>query len=117
MFLYPLAGQPFEVIKTQVAANRTQSLTSACANIYSRGGTKGFWQGLYPWAWIEAVTKGGILLLVQNEIEMLARNRGASKEMGSMLGGIGGGIAQAYTTVGFCSFMKTVGINELHLEF
>jgi hypothetical protein len=111
-------GQPFEVIKTQVAANRTQSLFTACKNIFSRGGAKAFWQGLYPWAWIEAATKGGVLLLAQNEIQTFTVNRvGVSKELGSMLGGIGGGVAQAYTTVGFCSFMKTVRLYTAPCDF
>jgi Mitochondrial carrier protein len=114
LFEVTTLGQPFEVIKTQVAANRTQTLPTACRNIYARGGMRGFWQGLYPWAWIEAVTKGGILLLAQSEIEAVAVNTlGTSSTLASALGGIGGGVAQAYTTMGFCTFMKTVEVTRV----
>lgn len=89
------AGQPLEVLKTQVAANRNQSLFTACAKIYARGGVRGFWQGLYPWALFEAVTKGGVLLLTQSEIQSIAVNGlGTSPQVGSALGGICGGVAQ-----------------------
>lgn len=71
-------GQPFEVIKTQLAANRGQSLKQALSNIYSRGGLLGFYQGLIPWAWIEASTKGAVLLFTASEFEYRARLYGAS---------------------------------------
>jgi hypothetical protein len=88
-------GQPLEVLKTQVAANRAQSLAQACGSIYARGGVLGFWQGLVPWAWIEAVTKGGVLLLAQSEIESAVGDRlGVSPSLASALGGVGGGVAQ-----------------------
>ena len=32
--------------------------------------------------------------------------------MSGLLGGMGGGIAQAYTTMGFCTFMKTVEVTR-----
>jgi hypothetical protein len=32
--------------------------------------------------------------------------------MAGVLGGMGGGIAQAYTTMGFCTFMKTVEVTR-----
>jgi hypothetical protein len=31
---------------------------------------------------------------------------------GGIVGGMGGGIAQAYTTMGFCTFMKTVEVTR-----
>lgn len=71
-------GQPFEVIKTQLAANRGQSLKQALTNIYNRGGVFGFYQGLIPWAWIEASTKGAVLLFTASEFEYHARAAGAS---------------------------------------
>lgn len=101
------------MLKTQVAANRSQSLATACSQIYSRGGISGFWQGLYPWAWIEAATKGGILILSQSEIEHVCRARmGLSAQLASAVGGVGGGVVQAYTTMGFCTFMKTVEVTR-----
>lgn len=78
MFEVSTLGQPFEVIKTQLAANRGQSLKTALSTIYSRGGVLGFYQGLIPWAWIEASTKGAVLLFTASEFEYLARSAGAS---------------------------------------
>ncbi|KXN72495.1 mitochondrial carrier protein [Conidiobolus coronatus NRRL 28638] len=105
-------GQPFEVVKTHMAANRGDSLMASIQKTYARGGIKGFWQGLIPWAWIEASTKGGVLLFASSEIDYRARVSGASPAVAGLLGGMGGGIAQAYTTMGFCTFMKTVEVTR-----
>lgn len=78
LFEVSTLGQPFEVIKTQLAANRGQSLKQALANIYSRGGVFGFYQGLIPWAWIEASTKGAVLLFTASELEYHTRAAGGS---------------------------------------
>ncbi|KAG0171896.1 hypothetical protein DFQ28_003805 [Apophysomyces sp. BC1034] len=112
LFEVSTLGQPFEVIKTQLAANRGQSFAQAMTTIYSRGGLLGFYQGLIPWAWIEASTKGAILLFTASEFEYRARLAGASPFLGGIAGGMGGGIAQAYTTMGFCTFMKTVEVTR-----
>ncbi|KAI9013782.1 mitochondrial carrier domain-containing protein [Phycomyces nitens] len=112
LFEVSTLGQPFEVIKTQLAANRGQSLKSALSTIYSRGGLLGFYQGLIPWAWIEASTKGAVLLFTASECEHRARAMGASPFLGGIAGGMGGGIAQAYTTMGICTFMKTVEVTR-----
>lgn len=96
-----------------MAAHRSDSLRGACARIYSRGGAPAFWQGLMPWAWIEAATKGGVLLFAQNEITNYARNNlGLSATASGAWGGVGGGVCQAYTTMGFCTFMKTVEVTR-----
>lgn len=42
-------GQPFEVLKTHMAANRQDSLRTAISKTIGRGGFKGFYQGLIPW--------------------------------------------------------------------
>ncbi|KAI8388840.1 mitochondrial carrier domain-containing protein [Radiomyces spectabilis] len=112
LFEVSTLGQPFEVIKTQLAANRGQSMVKALSSIYSRGGLLGFYQGLIPWAWIEASTKGAVLLFTASEFEYRARAAGASPFLGGIIGGMGGGIAQAYTTMGFCTFMKTVEVTR-----
>lgn len=70
------------------------------------------YQGLIPWAWIEASTKGAVLLFVASEAEYYARYMGASEFGGGILGGITGGVAQAYATMGFCTCMKTVEITQ-----
>lgn len=70
------------------------------------------YQGLIPWAWIEASTKGAVLLFVASEAEYYARNAGANEFGGGIIGGITGGVAQAYATMGFCTCMKTVEITK-----
>lgn len=78
-----------------MAANRSDSLRQAVAKIWKRGGVGGFYQGLVPWAWIEASTKGGILLFSASEIEYQVRSSFEIDKMyASMLGGMGGGICQ-----------------------
>lgn len=107
------AGQPLEVIKTHMAANRKDNLRQSVSKIWNRGGVLGFYQGLIPWAWVEASTKGAILLFSASEIEYLMRaNLGLGKTSSSIIGGMGGGICQAYATMGFCTFMKTVEITR-----
>jgi hypothetical protein len=106
-------GQPFEVLKTHMAAHRGDSLRTAVSRTWARGGLGGFYQGLLPWAWIEASTKGGILLWSSSELEYRARQRlNCGPSLAGVLGGMGGGICQAYTTMGFCTFMKTVEVTR-----
>ncbi|KAL0073173.1 mitochondrial carrier domain-containing protein [Phycomyces blakesleeanus] len=105
-------GQPFEVLKTQMAANRSQSILTAIKSVWQRGGVFGFYQGLIPWAWIEGSTKGAVLLFTASESEYYARAAGASPFMAGIFGGMTGGIAQAYSTMGFCTFMKTVEVTR-----
>ncbi len=49
MFEVTTLGQPLEVLKTQMAANRKQTMSEAFKNVWSRGGVFGFYQGLIPW--------------------------------------------------------------------
>ena len=70
------------------------------------------YQGLIPWAWIEASTKGAVLLFVASEAEYYAKSFGASDFVGGISGGMAGGVAQAYATMGFCTCMKTVEITQ-----
>lgn len=112
MFEVTTLGQPLEVIKTTMAANRGDGFATALGRIWGRGGVLGFYQGLIPWAWIEASTKGAVLLFVASEAEYYARAAGASEFGGGILGGVTGGVAQAYATMGFCTCMKTVEITK-----
>ncbi len=41
-------GQPFEVVKTQMAANADQGLVKAIQTIHKNAGITGFWRGLIP---------------------------------------------------------------------
>lgn len=70
------------------------------------------YQGLIPWAWIEASTKGAVLLFVASEAEYQARRFGANDFISGISGGMAGGVAQAYATMGFCTCMKTVEITK-----
>ncbi|KAL9097752.1 MAG: hypothetical protein Q9165_000078 [Trypethelium subeluteriae] len=112
MFEVTTLGQPLEVVKTTMAANRSDGFAGAMGRIWGRGGVLGFYQGLIPWAWIEASTKGAVLLFVASEAEFYARNAGASPFVGGIAGGMVGGLAQAYATMGFCTCMKTVEITK-----
>ena len=88
-------------------------MVQAIKSTYARGGLGGFYQGLIPWAWIEASTKGGILLFASSEIDHLLKSKFAlSNSTAGILSGMGGGVAQAYTTMGFCTFMKTVEVTR-----
>ncbi|KAF3926705.1 hypothetical protein ABW21_db0204140 [Orbilia brochopaga] len=112
MFEVTTLGQPLEVIKTHMAANRGDTLPSSIPKIWARGGVFGFYQGLIPWAWIEASTKGAVLLFVSSEAEYYARTAGAAPFLAGISGGVIGGVAQAYATMGFCTCMKTVEITR-----
>ncbi|CAH2351675.1 citrate/oxoglutarate carrier protein [[Candida] railenensis] len=105
-------GQPLEVVKTTMAANRNLNLLQATKTVWSRGGVFGFYQGLIPWAWIEASTKGAVLLFVSSEAEFQFKRFGFSPFISGMGGGVSGGLVQAYMTMGFCTCMKTVEITR-----
>ena len=53
-----------------------------------------------------------MLLFVASEAEYYARSAGASEFGGGIIGGVTGGVAQAYATMGFCTCMKTVEITQ-----
>ncbi|KAF2652426.1 mitochondrial carrier [Lophiostoma macrostomum CBS 122681] len=112
MFEVTTLGQPLEVVKTTMAANRADGFGGAISRIWGRGGVLGFYQGLIPWAWIEASTKGAVLLFVASEAEFYAKSFGAPNFVAGISGGMVGGLAQAYATMGFCTCMKTVEITK-----
>ncbi|OAV86531.1 hypothetical protein PTTG_09644, partial [Puccinia triticina 1-1 BBBD Race 1] len=97
---------PDKVVKTQMDSNRSQSMVNVLKAVWSRGGPLGFYQGLIPWAWIEALTKGAILLFTAAEIETVAVSNGISPAVAGLVGGI----SQAYATMGLCTCMKTTEI-------
>ncbi|GAV55218.1 hypothetical protein ZYGR_0AS05420 [Zygosaccharomyces rouxii] len=105
-------GQPLEVVKTTMAAHRHFTFAQAIRHVWSRGGIFGFFQGLIPWAWIEGSTKGAVLLFVSAESEYRYRRFGLNNFFAGIMGGITGGLAQAYMTMGFCTCMKTVEITR-----
>ncbi|KAF7723068.1 hypothetical protein EC973_002402 [Apophysomyces ossiformis] len=57
-------------------------------------------------------TKGAVLLFTASEFEFRSRAAGASPFLAGIIGGMTGGIAQAYSTMGFCTFMKTVEVTR-----
>jgi hypothetical protein len=77
-----------------------------------RNSSRAVYQGLIPWAWIEASTKGAVLLFVASEAEYYARSFGANNFGSGIIGGMTGGLAQAYATMGFCTCMKTVEMTK-----
>ncbi|KAL4880578.1 mitochondrial carrier domain-containing protein [Aspergillus karnatakaensis] len=114
IFQVTTLGQPMEVLKTHLAANRQDKLKHALQKTWSRGGWRAFYQGLIPWAWLEASTKGAILVLTSTEIEHVVRKNfpNASSAVGGTLGGVAGGFAQAYLTMGMTTCMKTVEVTR-----
>lgn len=64
-------------------------------------------------AWLEASTKGAILIVASSEVEYHARTKlNASPTVCGVLGGISGGIAQSYLTMGMTTCMKTVEVTR-----
>jgi hypothetical protein len=57
-------------------------------------------------AWIEASTKGAVLMFTASEIETRTIDLGVSPAVAGLLGGMGGGITQAYATMGMCSHLE-----------
>ncbi|KAL4923713.1 mitochondrial carrier domain-containing protein [Aspergillus undulatus] len=114
IFQVTTLGQPMEVLKTHLAANRHDRIKDAIQKTWARGRWTAFYQGLIPWAWLEASTKGAILVLTSSEIEHFVRTKipTASSAWGGILGGIGGGFAQAYMTMGMTTCMKTVEVTR-----
>lgn len=116
MFEVTTLGQPLEVTKTTMAANRNLSFAQSIKTVWSRGGPLGFYQGLIPWAWVEASTKGAVLLFVSSEVEYHASTLGLGGFAAGISGGVLGGLAQAYLTMGFCTCMKTVEITRSKVD-
>lgn len=113
LFQVTTLGQPMEVLKTYVAANRQDTLRNAVRQTWLRGGFTAFYQGLIPWAWIEASTKGAILVLTSTEVERQCKSRfNANPATAGVLGGMAGGSAQAYLTMGMTTCMKTVEVTR-----
>lgn len=65
---------------------------------------------------MEASTKGAVLLFVSSEVESRAKSFGLSDVLGGIAAGMAGGVAQAYTVMGFCTRMKTVEITKPSVE-
>ncbi|KAJ2932743.1 hypothetical protein H1R20_g4333, partial [Candolleomyces eurysporus] len=95
-----------------MAANRSQTMVQALKSIWERGGAVGFYQGLIPWAWIEASTKGAVLVFTASEVETVTLNAGINPGVAGLLGGMTGGVVQAYATMGFTTCMKTAEITR-----
>ncbi|KAI8170071.1 Citrate/oxoglutarate carrier protein [Colletotrichum sp. SAR 10_70] len=63
-------------------------------------------------AWLEASTKGAILVLTSTEVEYYAKRSGLGTEIAGVLGGIVGGASQAYLTMAG----RTPGTMEVFLQ-
>ncbi|KAH6683521.1 mitochondrial carrier domain-containing protein [Plectosphaerella plurivora] len=108
VFQVTTLGQPMEA-----GAHRSDTLADAIRKTWFRAGFRGFYQGLIPWAWLEASTKGAILILTSTEVERHAKmSLGASNTAAGVLGGVAGGAAQAYLTMGVTTCMKTVEVTR-----
>eukprot|EP01063_Lacrimia_lanifica_P020006 TRINITY_DN27390_c0_g1_i1.p1 TRINITY_DN27390_c0_g1~~TRINITY_DN27390_c0_g1_i1.p1 ORF type:complete len:313 (+),score=32.90 TRINITY_DN27390_c0_g1_i1:42-941(+) len=105
-------GQPFKVLKTHMAAERHGSLRDACRVAYSRGGLRGFYQGLLPWGWLECGTKGAVLMVTQNYTDYALQLTGAPRPLAAGMAGMVGGLAQSYTVMGVTTFMTTLEVTR-----
>lgn len=116
-----------------MAAYRSDNLRTAARKTWARGGIAGFYQGLIPWvsaclqgashhplelradgqAWIEAGSKGAILMLTASATErtVLGILPGQYALAGGM-GGVAGGLVQTYAVMGATTTMKTVEITR-----
>ncbi|GAA6015083.1 hypothetical protein JCM10207_008724 [Rhodosporidiobolus poonsookiae] len=112
LFEVTTLGQPFEVLKTHMASHRQDSLRVAVRKTLDKGGWKGFYAGLVPWAWIESSTTGGILLFTSSYVESFAMHHDVKPGAAGLLGGVAGGAAQAYLAMGVCTCMKTAEITR-----
>lgn len=112
MFEISTLGIVFDNLKTVMAAHRNDRLRDAIARVYGKGGVGAFYRGLIPWGWIEASTKGGVLLATSSFVTSQVAHFGASTEVAGAVGGVAGGIAQAYAVMGFSTMMRTVEITR-----
>ncbi|OLN97030.1 Citrate/oxoglutarate carrier protein 1 [Colletotrichum chlorophyti] len=109
-FRISLGRTAFLTRESQASANRNDTLSEASRKTWARAGFRGFfYQGLKPWAWIEASTRGVILVLTSTEVEYYARRFGFGHSAAGVLGGIVGGASQAYLTM---ACMKTVQVTR-----
>jgi hypothetical protein len=67
-------------------------------------------------AWIEASTKGAVLLFTASELEYYSLRAQFSPFVAGIFGGMGGGIAQAYATVFFNVIVLMVDGNLYNYE-
>lgn len=68
LFEVTTLGQPFEVLKTQMAANREQGFGDAVRSVWARGGVRGFYQGLIPWVRSRFTSLQPLLLTWRNRL-------------------------------------------------
>lgn len=130
---------PVPFVPLQMAANRGDNFKAAVKKTWNRGGITGFYQGLFPWvslcgnpskqvrvvltrlisrlqALIEASTKGAILLYSSNAaFDFACHNLQLNAGIAGALGGVVGGLAQAYVCMGFTTCMKTVEVTRSKL--
>ncbi|KAI9604281.1 hypothetical protein H4Q26_003895 [Puccinia striiformis f. sp. tritici PST-130] len=108
MFEVTTLGQPLEVLKTHMAAHRDSGLKGMCGIEVEAAGFGDFIK-----AWIESSSAGAILLFTAAELESFSvNNLKVSPGAAGFIGGCGGGVAQAYLSMGVCTTMKTAEITR-----
>jgi len=103
-------GMPFEVWKTRMGSNRTESTMQAFGNIYKKGGPAAFWAGLGP-KMFESASKGMILMYAKEGINESLLASGMNPTSAGILAGAGGGIAQV-SVMGPCTYLVTGAVND-----
>jgi len=101
-------GQPFEVWKTRMAANRAETTCQSARAIYAEAGVLGFWAGLAP-KLLECSTKGAVLLVASDALQDGCTALGLSKGAAGFVAGAGGGVAQT-SVMGPSTFLVTAAV-------
>ena len=108
-------GMPFEVWKTHMARNRTETTMGALRTVHAKNGgglrgVLGFWTGTGP-KMIESASKGAILMLAKESIKERALEAGCGPVAAGVLAGAGGGVAQV-SVMGPCTFLVTARVTS-----
>lgn len=98
-------GMPFEVWKTHMGKNRTETSLQALRNIYNKGGLYSFWKGTSA-KMVESASKGAVLLYSKEVILKACRSSGLGDTFSGFLAGAGGGVCQT-VVMGPCTFLIT----------
>lgn len=103
-------GMPFEVWKTRMGRNRSETTVGAFKNIYNAGGVGAFYKGLGP-KMVESATKGAVLLLASEVIKDGCKAAEVGSLSTSFIAGAGGGVAQV-VVMGPMTYLVTAAVTS-----
>jgi hypothetical protein len=116
-----------------MAANRSQTMYQALTSIWARGGVAGFYQGLIPWVSLVTVASANANGCCRPGLRLLPRelcscspllrwkdavlSAGINPGAAGLLGGMTGGIAQAYATMGMLAYYRRQSVLQLFRHY